>query len=174
VIVPQKWFERTWAFTLPAAQLPNIVERLRAAPERLDERTRGVPGALLTRRDGDAWSIQEQAGHLLDLEPLWLRRAEQLLAGEAALAAADLTNRKTHEAAHNARALAGIIEEFRAARGLLVRLLEAADEADAERSALHPRLGTPMRLVDLALFTAEHDDHHLAAITALRRRWGVA
>ena len=30
-----------------------------------------------------------------------------------------------------------------------------------------PRLGTPMRLVDLAFFVAEHDDHHLAQITFL-------
>ena len=31
----------------------------------------------------------------------------------------------------------------------------------------HPRLGTPMRLIDLAFFVAEHDDHHLAQITHL-------
>jgi uncharacterized damage-inducible protein DinB len=174
MIPQQKWFERTWAFALPVSQFPNVVERLRGTGARLEERTRGLPSALLVRRDGEAWSIQEQAGHLLDLEPLWLRRAEQLLAGEAALVAADLTNRKTREADHNARAPADILREFRAARGLLVRLLEGADEAAVVRSALHPRLGTPMRLIDLALFTAEHDDHHLAAITALRARWGAA
>jgi uncharacterized damage-inducible protein DinB len=174
MIPRQKWFERTWAFTLPPSQFPNLVERLRGTPERLEERTRGVPQAILIRRDGEAWSMQEQAGHLLDLESLWLRHAEQLVAGETALVAADLTNRKTREADHNARALADILREFRAARGRLVRLLEGADEADAVRSALHPRLGTPMRLMDLALFTAEHDDHHLAAITALRRHWEAA
>jgi hypothetical protein len=126
VIPQQKWFERAWAFTLPPSQSPNIVERLRGTPGRLEERTGGVAGTLLTRRDGEAWSIQEQAGHLLDLEPLWLRRAEQLLAGEATLVAADLTNQKTREAEHNARVPADILREFR------------------------------------------------AAITALRRRWGVA
>jgi len=31
-------------------------------------------------------------------------------------------------------------------------------------SSLHPRLKTPMRIVDLAYFVAEHDDHHIAAI----------
>jgi len=34
-------------------------------------------------------------------------------------------------------------------------------------SALHPRLGTPLRLIDHALFVAEHDDHHLARIGGL-------
>jgi uncharacterized damage-inducible protein DinB len=41
------------------------------------------------------------------------------------------------------------------------------------RSALHPRLGMPMRLVDLMLFVAEHDDHHLASITELARGRGA-
>jgi hypothetical protein len=36
-------------------------------------------------------------------------------------------------------------------------------------SALHPRLKTPMRIIDLFLFVAEHDDHHLARITELAR-----
>ena len=46
--------------------------------------------------------------------------------------------------------------------------LLAADDAVQTRTATHPRLGTPMRLIDLALFVAEHDEHHLATITALR------
>jgi hypothetical protein len=38
-----------------------------------------------------------------------------------------------------------------------------------ERAAKHPRLGKPMRLIDLVLFVAEHDEHHLARITQLKR-----
>jgi hypothetical protein len=37
------------------------------------------------------------------------------------------------------------------------------------RTALHPRLKRPMRLVDLCFFVAEHDDHHLATVTRLAR-----
>jgi hypothetical protein len=36
-------------------------------------------------------------------------------------------------------------------------------------SAVHPRLQQPMRLVDMLYFVAEHDDHHLARMTALAR-----
>ena len=39
--------------------------------------------------------------------------------------------------------------------------------ADIFRTALHPRLETPMRMMDLFYFVAEHDDHHLARITAI-------
>jgi hypothetical protein len=34
-------------------------------------------------------------------------------------------------------------------------------------TALHPRLKIPMRIVDLAYFVAEHDDHHLATIRGM-------
>ena len=52
----------------------------------------------------------------------------------------------------------------------MIAQLEKLDSAVFPRSATHPRLGVPMRLVDLMLFIAEHDDHHLAAITALSAR----
>lgn len=42
-----------------------------------------------------------------------------------------------------------------------------ARPADLERSARHPRLGSPMRVIDLAYFVAEHDDHHMARLREL-------
>ena len=45
--------------------------------------------------------------------------------------------------------------------------LEKYDEAFITRTALHPRLLTPMRVIDLCFFVAEHDDHHLARIWEL-------
>ncbi|MGH7538735.1 MAG: DinB family protein [Gemmatimonadales bacterium] len=163
----QPWFERRFTFELSNTLFTNVVERVRGTPARLEERVRGVPTAVLTRRVNETWSIQENAGHLLDLEPLWLTRAEELAAGQRELAAADLQNRKTHEANHNARPLDGLLEAFRQARARFVTRLDAADDALLARHALHPRLHTPMRLIDLALFVAEHDDHHLARISEL-------
>ncbi len=43
--------------------------------------------------------------------------------------------------------------------------LDAFDEEVLGVVARHPRLDRPMRIVDLMLFIAEHDDHHLATIT---------
>jgi len=168
----QRWFERKFTFDLPANLLPNVLERLRGSPARLEERVRSLPPAVLTARFQDAWSIQENVGHLCDLEPLWLRRAEQLLAGEGELAVADLTNRGTDEAHHNAAPLENLLKEFRSLRSRFVSILEGADASALDRTARHPRLGTPMRLIDIAFFTAEHDDHHLARITELLRLSG--
>jgi hypothetical protein len=161
------WFERVFPTGLPAHLLPVIVERLRGTPARLADRLAGVPHAALVRRDGDSWSIQENVGHLLDLEPLWQRRVGDLAARRAELAEADLTNRRTHEANHNGARLEGLLAGFRQARGELVRQLEGFPEDELTFAALHPRLKAPMNVVDLAFFVAEHDDYHLARITEL-------
>ncbi|HEV8487586.1 MAG TPA: DinB family protein [Acidobacteriota bacterium] len=170
----EKWFERSFDFTLPLGRFPSLLERLRGTPARIEERTRSLSQDILTRRDNEHWSVQENVGHLLDLEPLWLRRAEQFFAGDTELVPADLTNRRTHEANHNARQLSDLLTAFRAARTQFMHLLARADDSILARTALHPRLRTSMRLIDLALFVAEHDDHHLAAIAELTVRWGHA
>ena len=53
-------------------------------------------------------------------------------------------------------------------RFVLVEFLENAIAEDLNKSALHPRLQTPMKIIYLAFFVAEHDDHHLAYITYLK------
>ncbi len=163
----EAWFDRTFDLTVPITRFPSILERLRGTPPRLEERTSSLPPAVLTQRHDNRWSIQENVGHLLDLEPLCFQRTEQLFTGDKELVTADLTNRRTHEAHHNDRNLTDLLRDFRAARTQLVCRLAQADDGVLGHSAIHPRLRTPMRLVDLALFIAEHDDHHLATIAAL-------
>ena len=165
----QPWFERRFTFDLPVTVAPGLIERLRGTPARLRERVVGVSPARLIARPGRQWSIQENVGHLWDLEPLWMTRVEEIAAGKAVLQAADLDNRRTHEAGHNQRPMGELLSSFESARAALVRRLESADEAGWLRSAKHPRLDVRMRLLDLAFFVAEHDDHHLATITELRR-----
>jgi uncharacterized damage-inducible protein DinB len=165
----QPWFERMFAFDMPNSRFPNVLERLRGTPLRLQERLSCAGSATLVARIDDKWSMQENAGHLCNLEPLWIRRAEQLLEGMSELAVADLSNRGTDEAHYNERSLSELFETFRTLRAKLMMTLENAPPSSLELSARHPRLGTPMRLIDVAFFTAEHDDHHLARITELLR-----
>lgn len=173
MIRKQPWFERTFPTGLPTEVFPLVIERLRGGPARLEERVTALPAAVLTRRSGNTWSIQENAGHLLDLEPLWLERVEDFFAQREELTVADLTNRKTWEANHNAAELTGLLRGFRQARGSLLTRLAAADAAALTRTALHPRLRVPMNLVDHAFFVAEHDDYHLARITELLDEFGA-
>jgi hypothetical protein len=113
--------------------------------------------------------MQENAGHLLDLESLVSQRIDEYLAGNAALHAADMSNRKTYDASHNDISIDTILKAFRAARQEIVDRLESFDAEIFARSALHPRLNVPMRLVDMLFFQAEHDDYHLARISELKK-----
>ncbi len=161
------WFERKFEFDFPVELHPNLCARLRGTPARLEEIVRGADRSSLVRKPGEKWSAQEHAGHLLDLESLWLARVEDFTANGSALTAADLTNRQTHEANHNARPVDEILSEFRVARGQFVARVERIDAAMFGRTMLHPRLKQPMRLADHLFFVAEHDDHHLAWIWEL-------
>ena len=163
------WFGRTFEFTFPVEQHPDLCTRLRGTPARLEEIVRGVPRDVLILKPGDKWSAQEHAGHLLDLEPLWAARVDDFVAGGDTLAAADLRNRKTDEANHNLRDIRDILIEFRAARLRLLDRVSMLPSDTFARSMLHPRLKQPMRLVDHLFFVAEHDDHHLAVILELVR-----
>lgn len=164
-----RWFDRTFDLGLPADAFPSVVERLRGTPARLEERIRSLPSDILTRRPEDRWSIQENAGHLLDLEPLWLGRLEDVLVGAEELRVADLSNRGTDEADFNARPIDEILAAFRRERERLVDRLDALADEQVLLSALHPRLRQPMTVVDLFFFVAEHDDHHLVRITEIVR-----
>ena len=167
-----KWVEREFEFNLPVGVFPCVVERLRGTPARLEEMVRALPAQVLTARRGDAWSIQEHVGHLVDLDELHEGRLEDYAQRLETLRPADLSNRKTYEAGHNDAVLENLLASFRAARTRFVRRLESLSEEEVAVSALHPRLGQPMRVIDMALFVAEHDDHHLATITELSTSFG--
>lgn len=160
----QPWFERKFDFTFSVQHYPEICVRLRGTPARLEEMLRSIPHDVLVHKPDNKWSAQEHAGHLLDLEALWMARVEDFLAGGEMLTVADLSNRKTHEANHNARKLKEILAGFRTARLRLVKRVGEIQPALFARPMVHPRLKQPMRLVDHVYFVAEHDDHHLARI----------
>ena len=162
------WFERKFDFSFPESLHPNLCVRLRGTPARIEEMVRSCPRELLVRRPRDKWSAQEHIGHLLDLEPLWLGRVDDYLAGAAELRPADLSNRKTHEARHNERSLSEILADFRVERLRLVDRVSGIEPELFGRTMPHPRLKTPMRLVDHLYFVAEHDDHHLARVWELQ------
>ncbi len=166
--VPQReWFGRTFQLGLPVDAFPDILERLRGTSLRLAERMGQISPDIAARRHSEKWSALEHAGHLSDLELLWLGRIDDLSNGLERLRAADLENRATWEADHNARSAADILLEFRTRRSQLISRVESLDVEALLTTAIHPRLEQPMTPVDLCFFVAEHDDHHLASITAL-------
>lgn len=159
------WLNRKFNFDFPGGLYPNVLARVRGTPPRLADAVEGLSREqLVTKHDGK-WSIQENTGHLLDVEDLFWRRLQEYVIGAESLTPAPY---ESIELKHNERQIGTILSEFRSARARQVKLLMGLRPDDFARTAWHPRLKMPMRLVDLLLFVAEHDDHHLARIWELR------
>ncbi len=166
----KEWFKRKFNQTLDPETLPNILERLSGTPARIEEKIRSIDATYYDLKLDDQWSIKENTGHLSDLEPLWMARIEDLVDKREILTEADLSNQKTHQANHNQRSIKELLDEFRGLRGQHMAKLTALNSPDLEKFSLHPRLNTPMRIIDLAFFVAEHDDHHLAQISFIAKQ----
>lgn len=168
-MVRKKWFDRKFEFDHLNGTIDGILERLSSTPLRLNHKIASISSVSYTVATEGSWSIQEQVGHLLDLEPLWLGRLKDMKNKLEEMRAADLENLKTHAANHNAQDMNQLLHHFEKERaGFVQEIYTNKDQAEI-LSALHPRLKTPMRLIDLAYFVAEHDDHHLASISLLTK-----
>jgi uncharacterized damage-inducible protein DinB len=162
------WIDRSFPHDFPLGSLPNVLERLRGTPSRLEELIGKIPAELLTRHTEGKWSIQEHVGHLGYLEELHDGRIDDFLNRAQVLRAADMTNEKTTKANHNGRPIGELLIAFRSGREQFVRRIERLDETTLSFPSVHPRLKHPMRVADVAFFVAEHDDHHL---TSIRELW---
>ena len=165
----RRWFERTFDLGHPVEMFPDVLERLRGTPPRLEEAVGALGRDALVKRVDDGWTIQENVGHLYDLEPLWAGRLDDLLNEENSLRPADLSNEQTYQAKHNEREISDLLASFRAIRLDITGRLETLTEEQLRLKSFHPRLELPMTAVDLFFFVAEHDDHHFARITELAR-----
>jgi uncharacterized damage-inducible protein DinB len=161
------WTAREFELGMPSEALPDLIERLRGTPARVEERIDGVPTSQLTGGDDPGWSILRNVGHLLDLEPLWAGRVDDFEAERTELRPADMSNAATNSANHDSQLPAYLLQKFRNERSALVKQYEGFSDSLIERTAFHPRLRKQMSVVDLAHFIAEHDDHHLARISEI-------
>lgn len=163
------WFERRFPFDFSTGLFPVVFSRLEGTMFRLHHLLAGADEAQSgIGRNG--WSVKEQVGHLYDLEALWWQRFDDFRAGRPHLTVADLTNRKTTEAGHSEHSLEQLGNQFVVERQRLLEAIYPLTNAELSRTALHPRLQQPMRLIDALYFVAEHDDHHLATISTLLRQ----
>ena len=165
-----KWFERKFDFSFKQNIFPAIIERLEGTSIRLKTKMEQIPPELLEIKPDGKWSIKENIGHLIDLEPLWHGRLDDIMENKEYLRSADLENKKTDLAQHNKTDIDTLLSQFQELRELTLNKLKALNEDDVFKNSLHPRLEKPMRTMDLFLFVAEHDDHHLARITEIKNQ----
>ncbi len=164
-----EWFLRTFPPIEDNGLLPGILERLEGTPARLYEKVSKIPAEVLNISSAAKWSVKKEIGHLIDLEPLWFERIGQIASSVPGMKVADLTNQKTHTTPYDEKPIDDLLSDFKQARQRTMDKLLSLSDADLLNYSLHPRLKTPMRIIDLAYFVAEHDDHHLAQITILSK-----
>lgn len=161
------WFGRTFNFDFGMERYPLLYRQLSEAPALFKQTVAHLPEGLLRYQPGGKWSISEQVGHLLVLEPIWQERFKNIRRGDAQMCPADLDNRATTEGGFNKMPIQTILERFATARATTLKLLDRFGGADFEHKSTHPRLRLPMRVIDLMLFVSEHDGHHLNSVRAI-------
>jgi uncharacterized damage-inducible protein DinB len=160
------WTQRKFSFDFPVGIFPVIYSRLEGSVFRLEKLLEHNDTNLSLNKNG-GWSAKEHIGHLTDLEALWWQRLKDFKSGKEVLTAADMTNEKTNAANHNEKTITELIDAFRNERQNILDHIYRYDENLLAKTSLHPRLQQPMRVIDSLFFVAEHDDHHIAKITAL-------
>lgn len=166
----QKWVDRKFKFDFPAAEYAEFLKFLKQTPQKLEALINSIPQEYLTRQEGEAWSIQENAGHLLSVDALFIGRLDDYLSNVDVLRAADINGDRTNKANYNEKAIDDIIEKFKLIREEYIDRLEQLEQEDFEKVAHHPRLDKPMRLCDMLHFQQEHDKHHLNRIEELIKK----
>ncbi|MBT3233283.1 MAG: DinB family protein [Calditrichaeota bacterium] len=161
------WINRKFTFGFPVSDFPSIIRRLKETPVKIKDLIEGIQDTVLKSSLNGKWSIQEHIGHLAILESIFLGRLDDYESELEVLRHADMSNESTNGADYNSVDIRDITDNFTLERGKLIQRLAAYPPDIFNRVALHPRLNKPMRMVDSIYFEAEHDDHHLAAISKL-------
>ncbi len=164
-----KWTDRVFRFGIPEGWLFNILERLAGTVPRIRTMVGSLPEALTRYQPEGRWSIREHIGHLADLEELHAGRLDDFIARRDTLRPADMSNLKTVQAQHNTMDPERLIHDLESRRNQLIDRLLRLDDDTQRFLSLHPRLQVMIKPVDMAFFTAEHDDHHLASIREIVR-----
>jgi uncharacterized damage-inducible protein DinB len=167
----ENWLEKQFDFDFPASKYVEFLRFLSETPEKLAGLVKSLPNEALIRRDGDSWSIQENAGHFLTAESLFLGRLDDYANDVPVLQPARFEDNPTDQANFNEKEIQWILDQFRKQRGIYMSRLDALRPEDFEKAILHPRLNKPMRLCDMLSFHAEHDQHHLTRIAELKELW---
>jgi len=169
----EDWLTKQFDFDFPVSRYTDLLGFLRTTPERLASLVDGLPKEVLTRRIDGSWSIQENSGHFLTVESLFIGRLEDYNYNAKVLRPAQFEDNQTDKANYNEKDIAWILEAFKAKRTGYLTQLDTLQPDEFGKTALHPRLNKPMRLCDMLLFQAEHDRHHLTRIEEIKLQFRI-
>lgn len=165
---PTPWIERRMPLGQQTDQLPLLLERLHGTPERLRELMQDLPTDSLRTRAVAAWSMFDHAAHLLLVQQRFHVRVEEYRALCHRLSPLGFDDAYEWLRGQVVREPGDMIEEFRLERSAFIAEVRSLPEGILSHQAEHPCRGPGMRIADALYWLAEHDDHHLACIRAIR------
>jgi uncharacterized damage-inducible protein DinB len=163
-----KWIDRKFEFDFPVDVYTELIDRLDSTPDRLNVLVADLPREVLVQKSSGNWSIQENAGHLITVENLFLGRLDDYESGSKELRPARVDGSRTNDVAYNEWQIEKILSEFKSKRAHYLTRLKNHKPEFFGKVSWHPRLAKPMRVCDMLYFQAEHDDHHLVKIQDLK------
>jgi hypothetical protein len=158
-----EWFERKFTFGFPLGMLPFFLERLDGSITRLEKKILGVPESILSEKLDGKWSVKQNIGHLGEVGEISIKRMDEMQQGISPMSPAVFEPKQDY----NAQTVKEVLEYFKSIRLKNLHKYRTVKEEDLLKKSLHPRLKVEMNAVDLALFEAEHDDHHIVRINEI-------
>lgn len=148
-------------------ELPVLLERVQGTAVRLSNLLARQPAEKLLHRAEGKWSAMEHLGHLLTLQDRFYHRVDDFAQRRTKLCDINLRDQVPFLQGQRLRMLGDVLEEFRLKRLDFANRVEHLHRRSLEHAAYHPCQDRTMRPMDMLLWIAEHDDHHLASVRAL-------
>ncbi len=151
---------------MPIGMLPFYLERLKGTTTRIEEKVKNISDEVLSTKLDGKWSVKQNIGHLAEVDEIALKRIDEMIKGISPMSPAVFEPKQDY----NRQSLNEVLTYFRTNRLKNLKRYQQLSEEELSKASLHPRLKVMMTPVDLALFDAEHDDHHLVTISEIISR----
>lgn len=161
-----QWFEREFKFGLKPGMLPFFLERLSYTPLRIEHKVEDIPDKRLSEKIDGKWSVKQNIGHLAEVDEIAMERIDEILSGKPLMSPAVFEPKKDY----NKMPVEDVINIFKKNREANLEVYQSLSDTDLAKASLHPRLKVMMNPVDLAMFDADHDDHHLVKMNEILKR----
>jgi uncharacterized damage-inducible protein DinB len=168
MIKRQKWIDHTFTFGQDLGWSQNLIARLSGSIIRIEHYAKSLSDDQCSRRYNDRWSIKDHVGHLIDLESLFIKRLEELDNLSFEFSPADMSNTTTEKAQYRNWSIEKLIGAFKTERDVFIQTFTQLSDEGKVHKAYHKRLDTWLNPTDVLLFSAEHDDHHIASILEIK------
>lgn len=154
-------------------QIETAIAAYESGPSKLRAACAGLDAAALNRRIGPgAWSIMENAVHLLDSDLASTHRKRRIVAEECPLLVAYDENAFIARLPSDQADLAEVLDLFEANRRFTARWLRTLPLEAFARSGVHTQRGK-VTLLQIVEIYANHVDHHLRFVAEKRKNLGI-